>query len=125
MEGRPIAVCVEDLLFVSKIREAARSVGCAVVFLSADSPDVFNQLNQMNPGLILVDLALRRTDPVEWIRNIHARLPQTPLVAFGAHVREDLLQEASAAGCSKVLARSKFVQELLPMMTEYVVSQRS
>ena len=125
MGERPIGVCIEDLLFVSRIREAARSAGCTIVFLSADSPDVVSQLTQTNPGLILVDLALQRIDPVEWIRNIHARVPQTPVIAFGAHVREDLLREAAAAGCSKVLTRSKFVQELLPMMTEYRASQGS
>jgi DNA-binding NarL/FixJ family response regulator len=101
----PVLAIVDDLMFRSKIEAAARQLSVEVD-VSASVPA------QDKPwSVAIVDLNLN-TDCIEAIRQLRARLPQTPIVAYGSHVETELFEKARAAGCTHVIARSAFVQRL-------------
>jgi CheY-like chemotaxis protein len=108
---------VDDLMFLSRIREAARGAGLGVrtVRTAADL------LGGARDGarLVLVDADSGRLPWADAVRALRAdaTTPRLPVVAFLSHVHAEHAEEARAAGCSRVLARSAFVRELPGIMT--------
>lgn len=100
-----ILAFVSDLIFRSRIREAAEAAGAEVQF-------VRNIPEGVAPKLILFDLNFKSSDIIELIRSAKSSLPEVPRICFGSHVETELFAAAEAAGASEVYARSQFVQEL-------------
>ena len=61
---------------------------------------------------MLIDLNLSRGDSLAMIRTLRTAHPGTPVIGYCSHVQRDLQQQALEAGCTKVLPRSAFVQQL-------------
>ena len=101
----PVLAVVDDLMFRSKIETAARQLSVEID-VSASVP-----AHTKPWTVVIVDLSLNG-DSIDAIRQLRARLPQTPIVAYGSHVETELLEKAQAAGSTHVLARSAFVQRL-------------
>ena len=107
-----VIAVVDDLLFKSKIRAVAQSVGSTVSF-ARGVDDVAAMVRERSPELVLIDLEGRSGDPIETIRAIHTAAGSgTRIIGFGSHVNVDRLQAAKEAGCDQALARSAFVQVL-------------
>lgn len=106
-----VLAIVDDLIFQSKLREAAARAGARLVFA-----DVGRVPESAAPGaawdLVIVDLGLAWTDPVALTAMIRRDLPQTPIVGYCSHVDVELQGRARTAGCSEVLPRSTFVERL-------------
>ena len=113
-----VIALVDDLMFVSRIREAAKGralevkavrtaadalagarAGARLVILDLDSP-------RLPTAAVLADL---RGDP---------SLARLPIVGFFSHVEAQRGREAAAAGCTTVLPRSAFVQKLDGLLAE-------
>ena len=108
----PLVALMDDLLFLSRIREAARGAGLAVE--SVRGADELVAAAREGARLVVVDADSSR---VPWSAALEAlraeaAFAELPVIAFVSHVRPDLAQAARAAGASRVLARSAFVQEL-------------
>ncbi len=108
-----VIALVEDLMFLSRVREAARGLGLEVQSLrqppEAGDPDA---------RLVVVDLD-RFGDPAVLLRlRGLPGLAQVPLVGFLSHVNADRARQAREAGCTRVLARSAFVAELPTLMSD-------
>jgi len=100
---------VRDVLFVSKIREAADQLGVAV----APARDL-DALERETAGarLVLVDLRLADALPaLERLARTARTLPQIT-VGFVDHERVDVMEAARALGCTQVLAKGRFAVEL-------------
>ena len=103
---------VDDLLFSSKIRSAAKQIGTALRVLRSVAGAGFAWSESTAP-LALVDMNGRTFDPLAVIRALKERPEPTPrTIAFVSHVRGDLVEAARAAGADEVLARSAFVSQL-------------
>jgi len=107
-----VIALVEDLLFLSRIREAAAGSGLEVKTL----PRVEDVATAATAGaaLVLVDAD---SDRLPWPAVLDAlrgepALAGVPVVAFLSHVQKDRAEAARAHGATRVLARSAFVQEL-------------
>ena len=100
---------VDDLLFQAKIREAAGSLGAEVRFVKAA---VQVEEAWLDPAVIVVDLQLTAAEPLEIIRAVRSKHPTAAMIGYGAHVQAELLAQARAAGCTTVLPRSAFIQQL-------------
>ena len=113
-----IVVAVDDLLFSSKIREAARHTGAELVF-ARTLDAVLRETRERRPPLVIFDLNAERIQPLPAIQAIRQDpdLAGVRLVGFVSHVRADIIEAAEAAG-AKVMARSAFVKELAEMLTE-------
>ena len=113
-EGPPVVVVavVDDLMFLSRIREAAKRQGVEVraVRTAADA------LAACRDGarLVIADLDSLRLPVLEAISAIAGdpALPAVALVGFYSHVETDRAREARAAGCRLTLPRSAFVRQL-------------
>ncbi len=110
-----IAAVVGDLLFKEKISLAAAQAGQEVVFLR-DPAAIAGEANKHR--LILVDLNHKKLDPVAAIADIRAGGGGVKILAFCAHVDEELMAKASAAGADDVMPRSRFVRELGVMLRD-------
>ncbi|HEX7048937.1 MAG TPA: hypothetical protein VF188_01895 [Longimicrobiales bacterium] len=104
---------VADLIFASRVRAAAAAVGVPVRTVSSAAA-LLREARSGKAGVILIDLEARGVDAPRLIAELKAdpELAETPLIAFGAHVRGEALRAAQAAGADRVLARSAFVRAL-------------
>lgn len=113
-----ILAIVDDLLFASKIKTAAKLLGVAVAF--ARSPEAaLAEVRAQSPSLVIFDLNSRRTDPLGTIAALKSdpALRGVPTLGFVSHVQADLIDAARQAGIDEVMARSAFVERLPDILT--------
>ncbi len=110
--GKVVAM-VDDVFFLAKIAETARHAD--VELETAASVDALLEKALAQPALILMDLNAR-AGAIEALRRLQAAGNQTPVVAFLSHVQTALAEEARAAGCTEIMPRSKFTQELAAIL---------
>jgi DNA-binding response OmpR family regulator len=113
-----VAAVVEDLLFLSRIREAARVARIDVV--TARTPEALVAAVRAGASLVLVDADSQRLAWAEAIRSLRGEAVHAavPVVAFLGHVNVDHAALARESGASRVLARSTFVAELPTLLRE-------
>ena len=107
-----VIALVEDLLFLSRIREAARGAGVDVRPVRTTA--ALLEAARAGAALVLVDADSERLRGSEAIAALRAApgAGELPVIAFFSHVHAERAEAARAAGASRVLARSAFVQEL-------------
>ena len=107
-----VVAVVDDLMFLSRIREAAKRKGADVraVRTAADAVAACRE----GAGLVIVDLDTPRLPVMEAVTAIAGdpALSGVGLVGFYSHVETERAREARAAGCRTVLPRSAFVRQL-------------
>jgi DNA-binding NarL/FixJ family response regulator len=107
-----VVALVDDLMFASRIREAAKGAGTEVKTVR----DVASLLAACSPppALVIVDLDSQRLPVMDAIAALRAdaALHGVTLVGFFSHVNPERARAAQAAGCSRVMPRSLFVKEL-------------
>lgn len=111
----PILALARDLIFISKIGEAARGLGRAVVFVS--DLGAFSARLSDKPGLVLLDLTTPGLDLDAAIRAFEAEGRPAPLVAWTTHA----LWTATAPlhpRCDRVMTREALAQELPALFRE-------
>lgn len=116
MEGQ-ILIAVEDLIFLSKIRETAQRLGVKIEVV--DIAQLGSRIQQSHARAVVLDLNHRSGRAVEIVRTIKAD-PQSsgiPLLGFLSHVQTELAASARGAGCDQVLARSTFSQQLRELLS--------
>ena len=108
----PVVAFVDDLMFLSRIREAAKRQGAEVraVRSAADAAAACRE----GARLVIVDLDTPRLPVMDAVAAVAGdpALSGVELVGFYSHVETERAREARAAGCRTVLPRSAFVREL-------------
>ena len=110
-----VAYLVRDLLFVSKIGEAADHLGVAVQ--GARDADRLAQLAR-EARLVLVDLG--HPAAMAALERL-ASVPVTAVVesvGFVGHERLDVMETAKALGCRRVLAKGQLAAELPRLLAQ-------
>ncbi|HUI31051.1 MAG TPA: hypothetical protein VLX91_12625 [Candidatus Acidoferrales bacterium] len=106
-----IAAIVNDLNFMTKIRNAAEIVGLTVGFVGNR-----DQLDHYLKGcdLVIIDLENDFIDPVDLIERIRSNEARASikLIGYVSHVNTPLKSQAIAAGCNEVLSRFEFNSNL-------------
>ena len=112
MESKKVLAVLEDLFFTVKINEAAKRAGLAITFVKSEH-DALEQA-KLHPALIIMDINFQGIDPLSLIRKLKAdeHTKGIHLLGYLSHVQGELKQQAQAAGCDMVLARSAFSQNL-------------
>jgi CheY-like chemotaxis protein len=114
---RTVVAAVEDMLFVSKIRETAKAQGVIANFpRSADL--LLNTITEDPPNLIVVDLHSLRFNAIELAGELKSNesLKAIPLLGFFSHVQKDLQRQAIEAGYDQVIPRSVFFRDLASIL---------
>jgi len=104
---------MDDLFFQMKIAETAKQLG--VEFKVASNPSDLNGLLEPPTKLVIVDLN-SRNNPMATLQNLCATHKGLRVLAFLSHVQTDLAAQARAAGCSEVMPRSVFTQNLATIL---------
>ncbi|MCH8343417.1 MAG: hypothetical protein IH983_05475 [Planctomycetes bacterium] len=117
---KTIVALVPDLIFATKIASTARSLGVEVATVRT-LDQLTERLSSNHDALVLIDLEAPDLDPIHAIELCKQSEHQPRTIAFGSHVRTDLLGAARRAGADEVLARSGFVGRL-PSMLQSVSS---
>jgi CheY-like chemotaxis protein len=128
-----VVALIDDLFFLAKVHETAKHTG--VTLETASNGEQLLKAAAGSPAaLILVDLNARQgaLDAVERLCASNGATASTSVgassgaltgaaagpgnprhvIAFLSHVQTDLAERARAAGCTDVMPRSKFTQNL-------------
>ena len=112
-----VAALVDDLMFLSRIREAAKGAGVEV--RSVRTADAVVQAARDGARSILMDLDSPRLPWRDALAALAAEPGRpVPTVGFFGHVHAETGEAARAAGCTLVLARGAFVQRLPALLSE-------
>ena len=103
---------VDDLMFLSRIREAAKGSGASVV--AARTVDQALEACRGGARAFIADLDSPRLPALDAIRAVAAdpALAAVHTIGFFSHVETETARAAREAGCRTVLPRSAFVREL-------------
>lgn len=115
-----ILVVLDDLIFSSKIREAAKPLSIDLEFIK--SPNGLSQkIESEKPSLLIFDLNSKSCNPLETIKGLKStpELKDIPILGYLSHVQTELKDEAVKAGCDLVLPRSRFSRELREILMKY------
>lgn len=108
-----ILAVLDDLLFTSKIRNAASQIGTPVRF-ARSSVDALAQMREVVPSLVIFDLNSAKTEPLATLAEMKKdpALAAIPTLGFASHLQSDVFNAARTAGMDEVLARSAFTMRL-------------
>lgn len=114
---RTAIAVVDDMFFISKIRETGKALGMVVNFprnLDALRATIAEDV----PNLILVDLHHQKLDAIQLATELKANetLRGVSLLGFFSHVQVDLQRQATEAGYDEVLPRSIFFRDLAKIL---------
>jgi DNA-binding NarL/FixJ family response regulator len=104
---------MDDLFFQMKVLETAKHLG--LEFKVAANADSLMELLATSPRLVIVDLNVR-SGALSAIERVRAEKSDVRMVGFLSHVQTDLAAQARAAGCSEVMPRSSFTQNLAAIL---------
>ena len=110
--GRVVAL-MDDIFFQMKIAETAKHLG--VEAKVATTGEALRTLLDPPPKLVVVDLNAK-SNPIAAIQQLRQTHPDLRVVAFLSHVQRELAAQAQAAGCTEVLPRSAFTQNLAAIL---------
>jgi DNA-binding NarL/FixJ family response regulator len=107
-----VVALVDDLMFLSRIREAARRQSVEVK--AVRTAEALLEACRAGARVVIVDLDARRLPSAEALSALRADpgLAGLPTVGFFSHVEVERAREARESGCRTVLPRSAFVQRL-------------
>jgi len=114
---RTAIAVVDDMFFISKIRETGKALGMVVNFprnLDALRATIAEEV----PQLIIVDLHHQKLDAIQLASELKANetLKSVSLLGFFSHVQVDLQRQAVQAGYDAVLPRSIFFRDLAKIL---------
>jgi CheY-like chemotaxis protein len=110
MSATGLVLC-DDLIFFSRIAGAARAAGLTARMVR--SPDeLLTAARAAPPGGVVLDVHFPALDLPALLGALAALPAPPPVTAYGSHVEAEVLRAARAAGCARVLPRSRFVELL-------------
>nr|HEV7954301.1 response regulator [Candidatus Acidoferrales bacterium] len=113
-----VLALVDDIFFQARISATAKQVGVELkMFGAADTLLTAATPVGGNAGgeLIVIDLNAR-ADAIGALNQLREAGNQTPVIAFLSHVQTELADRARVAGCTEVMPRSKFTQDLAAIL---------
>ncbi|HEY4839942.1 MAG TPA: hypothetical protein VIH72_15100 [Candidatus Acidoferrales bacterium] len=108
-----VLALVDDIFFQARISATAKQVGVELKMFGA--PDSLVAAAAVGGELIVIDLNAR-ADAIGALDQLCEAGNQTPVIAFLSHVQTELAERARAAGCTEVMPRSRFTQDLAAIL---------
>lgn len=115
--ARTVIAAVDDMLFISKIRATAESLGVDVRF-ARNFDALIASARETKPNLIIVDLHAQKVDFIALATALKSdsELQAIELLGFFSHVQTELRHEATKAGYDRVMPRSAFSNDLASIL---------
>lgn len=109
-----VLALVDDIFFQARISATAKQAGVELkCFGTAEA--LVAAAGSADGEMIVIDLNAR-ADAIGALNQLREAGNQTPVVAFLSHVQTELAERARAAGCTEVMPRSKFTQDLAAIL---------
>ncbi len=105
-----VIALINDLIFETKLRSSAKSLGVAVEVVKSTSA-LLSSIQKSKPSLVIIDLN-NAPEADAAIKSVLNRAPTSHVVAYVSHVDEELAESARRAGAHEVMPRSQFNQQL-------------
>ena len=121
---QPVLVIISDLIFRSKIDDAARRAGVPLrVAKTVEQLD--RHLGSATPAVVLIDLEMQELQTPLVLDRLRANAASAriPVIGFAGHTNVDVIHAARADGV-QVMARSAFVAQLPAMMERIAAHAR-
>jgi DNA-binding NtrC family response regulator len=121
---QPVLVVISDLIFRSKIDDAARRAGVPLrVAKTVEQLD--RHLGNATPAVVLVDLEMQDLQTPVILGRLRANpaAAKIPVIGFAGHTNVEVIHAARADGV-QVMARSAFVAQLPAMMERIAAHAR-
>lgn len=117
-----VLALLDNLFFTAKLAAAAAQTGWQLL-TARTCVKALSQASSKQLALIVIDLDAQACQPFEFIRAVKADelLRALPLLGFVSHVNTGVQQQARAAGCDRVLARSAFSRDL-PLLLQATIN---
>jgi len=114
---RPVLLVISDLLFRSRIDDAARRADVPLR-VAKSMEQLERHLAKETPGLAIVDLEADTIDTAAAIRRLRSMPGGDALriVAYAGHTNVEAIKAGREAGAGVVLARSGFIARLPSLM---------
>jgi DNA-binding NarL/FixJ family response regulator len=112
-----LLLVINDLIFETKIRTTAQSLGAAVKVVR-NAAQLEEQLRETQLRLVMVDLNTAG-DPIEAVRAAAEHEACPHVLAFVSHVDAALSDSAAQAGAHEVLPRSRFTIRLPEILRRF------
>ena len=126
LEGaRPVFAVMSDLLFRSKIDDAARRSGLELR-VAKSLEQLERHLGRSEPAVVFVDLEADSPDPAAAIRSIRERAGESAVrvIGFAGHTNIEAIEAGRAAGATLVLARSGLASQLPTLLERVAEAER-
>jgi chemosensory pili system protein ChpA (sensor histidine kinase/response regulator) len=123
----PTVMVVDDSLTVRKITGRLLSREGYQVLTAKDGVDGLEQLLEMVPDVLLVDIEMPRMDGFDFTRNVRAdaRLKGIPIIMITSRTADKHRNYAMEIGVNHYLGKPYQEEELLALVADYVKQQRN
>jgi CheY-like chemotaxis protein len=120
---RPILALVNDLFFILKIEDSAKSIGVPTQF-AGSIDEFFEKFRQHPPGLIIIDLMLGEQDSATLFDPLTDAAKQTPVPILGYTTHADWKRTSSLhSQCTKVVTKEVLSRSLPDLMQQMAVRE--
>jgi ActR/RegA family two-component response regulator len=124
--ARPVLAVMSDLLFRSKIDDAARRNGLQL--RAAKSLEQLDRhLGNGEPAIVFVDLEADSPEPTAAIHRIRELAGESAvrIIGFAGHTNITAIEAGRAAGATLVLARSGLTSQLPTLLERVAEAERA
>ena len=91
----------------------AAQAGCQVIGTAADGREAVQQAEQLQPAVVIMDIAMPEMNGIEAAREIRARAPQSRVVILSMHSSVEHVFHALAAGAGGYLLKESAANEIV------------
>lgn len=111
---------VDDL---EHVRQGLRTIlelagGLKVVGEASNGLEAIQQVNQLHPDVVLMDLVMPQIDGLEATQRIKAQHPETGVLMITIHDSEETRERATKAGVDAFLAKGTDTETLIQTIQE-------
>lgn len=111
--GLSVMVVDDNQNFQVILRTILKGLGCPQITLVNDGPAGLEMLDEVHPGLILVDWRMDGMDGLEFVRTARARGVSAPIIMISGYSEEGFSQTAHEAGVDAFLEKPITARNLL------------
>jgi DNA-binding NarL/FixJ family response regulator len=122
----PIRVlCIDDnqLLANAVERRLSMESGFQWVGWLSEAAQLVDQIGQLKPDVILLDLDMPGSDPFELLKTISPKHPETRIIIFSGYVRRDYVDRAIECGAWGYVSKNSGVDELLSAIRQVAAGE--
>ncbi|MBI2884309.1 MAG: response regulator transcription factor [Candidatus Methylomirabilis oxyfera] len=109
----------DDRAFRRVVRRLLEQAGdISVVGEAGDGEEAVELTQQLQPDVVLMDVAMPRVDGFEATRRIKAKRPQTKVIILTVHEEAVYRRAAGGSGADNFLIKKTLATKLLPAIIE-------